>query len=119
MQKPGGFFQCVCAVGNDDAPHIGLRQPIHAAPCERLPSGVVNVFAVNLGHLFADQLVVLQDVLNAWHSIQQVLDAQLTRVVSGVVPGTAPGARYGAPVPKTTTFLIFFPFSTCNTSKTG
>jgi hypothetical protein len=88
-------------------PHIRLRQPVAAALGQVLPGGMVHILAGGLGDLFAHQNGVLQPVIQARNSDQQLLNFQLRGGIAGMVTGAGCGASNGAPVPKPRFFRYF------------
>ncbi len=83
-------------MGDDDAPYVTLAQPMGAALGQCLPGGMVHVFAVKLGDLFAHQTVALQGIVQAGHGVQQMLHAELPSGVARVVTGAGGSSRDGA-----------------------
>ena len=83
LQEPPGLFERVGTVGDDDATHLGPRQPMLAAPSQQLPGGMVHVLAVELSNLLTQQTVPLQKRLQSRHSRQQRLNAKLRSGVLG------------------------------------
>ena len=69
---------------------------MHAALSQRLPSGVVHVFAVELDDLFTHQSVALQSVIQRGNGVEQLLHTQLSGGVTRVVSGAGRRARDGA-----------------------
>jgi hypothetical protein len=95
LQQPGGFFQRVGAVADDDAGHLGTGQVARHRLRQPLPGGHVDVFAVELGDLLGlDRLGALDR--QGRHGGQQIGHRPLRRDVADVVAGIGRGAGDGA-----------------------
>ena len=85
LQKPGSFFERVCAMGNDNTAHLGVCHRIPAAHRQCTPHVKTHVLAIDLRHLLCSQFVALQRCLHAGNIRQQLAYRDLTSFVAHVV----------------------------------
>ncbi|MCY1365044.1 hypothetical protein D9M69_518750 [compost metagenome] len=92
VQEEGGLFQRVGAVGDHDAGHVRLRQPVCAARGQLAPGVGVHVLAVELRDLLRHQ----RHAGRRLDAAQQVRHAHLSGGVADVVAAAGGLAGNGA-----------------------
>ena len=87
LQETGGFLERIRAMCHQYGAHIGLCQPVCAAPGQYLPYGKIHILAVDLRHLLALQHISAQQILQAANTPQQPLHINLGCLIGHTIVG--------------------------------
>ncbi len=85
LQEPGGLFQRIGSMCDDDALHAAVLQPVQAAGRQIAPDGHAHVLAVDLRDLFGHQLPSAQGARQARNRCEQIPNRHLRCRVPDVV----------------------------------